>query len=491
MPFEHSFPWERGNLCREEKEAWEQDWTELADLTRDYASGALPEGNFLLDAIRRRERLGAVSPVTRSVRNHFSRCDLAVEVKWSGLAELFPTEVRQDYPVHGIFAGAPATGSGELVGRVDLRLQPAPLTAKWFLTFEGESLADTTSFQDRIRIDATSKTRIYSGTQFTWDQCGLSASPGEWNVAASVRFDRIISSGLPLRQRAAEQRVRARRAWAESDSETSVQELVAEQINSMTRSWNEAIHAYYVVPIRDRWLATNQLLPDVRIISLADRIIWTCALGAADSLPTRITPRRPISDLSADVTLAISETSFERYFSAAYGGRTLTGETMRHQFFAVGRADPHGPAVPPRDEVWQDMEVTFRDEACRVTFRDGVIQLSFSCERLRLGNTTYPPMQLLVSYRPEFSATSLVLLRDQTPEVRFLDDGGDPARFSGRQQTLRLVAQRRLARLMPAEQVISWKPTILPDGRTLATRPAGMRLSDGWWQAGLGWEIEE
>lgn len=471
----------RARLFPESQRQRHEAWCAIRDLLA--AGDWREEANWrkLRQQITFREQRGDIHPLTRSIRRQGVRNNLLLECGRAAFSAWLPWEIRQQYPIRGMFAGSWAEGTGELEGKLDLQFQSSPLTAKWLLQFSGRSRGWTRSWERRIRVTADATTDLSGTTRATWTPWRLSFEPPVVSSEAEVRFRQIDAPGTWLRRRLSQQRTLQRRQWAERDTRREAEMTLRSQFIELGEELTELEQRLAYQFGRGHWATSGRLVPEVRISSVPDLLTWQACYPSA--APGRLTTAPPWTSPCDGIRVSVAEAAIESYLTASWGGRVWRGESLVPEFSAWF-GDPDSS---PRDSEVSDLEVTFGESPFRIRLEEERIEISLQCQSLRLGGTKYPPLSVALVYEPHFDELTWSWRRLGTPQIHFEPEGSEERLVSGRQQTLRLVAQRRLSRILPETfqgDLPRWE---LSESKALRASVIRQQVASGWWQLEFEW----
>ena len=231
--------------------------------------------------------------------------------------------------------------------------------------------------------------------------------------------------------------------------------------------------------LRDRQFDLHRRAPEIRVRADADVVRLECRLETPRmfAAPTEPPPFEP----AANVTLCIAASVLEEQCLASLSGRQLSAAELSKTIGELLGA--------PADKAarQQDFRATFAEHPCDIQFASGQIRAKFYVTSFVADDVEYPAMTVDAEYNVEGRDGSLALVRQGSLRVRPLAERGEatPA-LSGRQQTLRLAAQRKLNRAL-AETYLWAGPAWETAGKQTKTLPI-LRVSveNGWLQLAFG-----
>ena len=192
----------------------------------------------------------------------------------------------------------------------------------------------------------------------------------------------------------------------------------------------------------------------------------------------------PEYEPGTEVVMCLAASALEEQGAVALGGRQMTADDLQESL-----GSPPGESKRKRRD---DFNVTFDQDPCDIRFEDGAVHARLYVTKFDSADVKYPAMTVDVAYKPEERDRGVVFVRQGrvrvTPIVR--TDGKRPV-ISGRQQTLRLAVQRKLAKVLTAELEFSGVAMPLADDEEeTKMRLERAQLVAPWLQIGLSPESE-
>jgi len=471
----------RGWLAHETPADQAAAWEKLATLLESSGDGAIDRARQIAALVAEREQLNQASGLTASIRRDLSRPNILVQARTEWLQAQLADKVEDRYAVNDVFGGARSVGSGTISGRMSCEILPSTAVGQAIFKLDGTANARTTGSSDRVTVSSRATTELHGQKRFTLDGRGLTASPATATARTSVVYDSIDSPGLRRRQAEATRQTQARRPQAEADAAAATRRSIVEQMNTSGTELTASFNRGYRDGLRDRLIDRDRNAPEIRVRAANGMLRWECLLEspglfAAPSPPPEFAP-------GADLTVSLAASALEEECHAGLAGKELTGEKL-----AEVMAEMLGDA-PATDRAAQNFRATFADRPCDVEFTAGQFRAKFYITSFHSDDVAYPAMTVDARYNVEQRGGDLALVRDGSLRVRPLatHEGEQPA-LSGRQQTLRLAAQRKLNKAFAS--TFTWPAPKLPlgSGEPVKMRIDKSQVDDGWLQISLARE---
>lgn len=468
----------RSYVARESQDTQAAAWQELATLleAREQSSGA--DIQRIAAAVTQRERLGQSSALTASIRRELSRPNIVVRVRGDWLQSLFERPINERYQVNDVFAGARSIGSGTLSANTRLRVLPSNAVGHWILSMDGSSTASSTGYGNRVRVASHATTKVRCEKQFTLDARGLTPQGATAQANTAIVYDRIDAEGLAIRRNEATRQTYARRGQAEAESAAATRRSVAARMDAQGAEMAERFSRTYREQLRDPQVGALRRAPDVRVRASADRVRWECRLEgpakfAAPSSPGEFEPE-------ADVVLSVAASALEEQSVPTFAGRTMTAGQLSK---VIGELTGETSQAPTGR---QEFTAVFAEHPCDFMLIDGEVRAKFYMTSFHSDDARYPAMTVEARYKLEENDGGVVLVRQGSVQVTSLargDENGQPT--GGRNQTLRLAAQRKLNKALPEKFVWSARALESPATDAPKLRVRRAQAEAGWLQLAL------
>jgi hypothetical protein len=468
----------RAHLTRESQEAHRAAWLELADLvaarSESYGGGHEPIARALIA----RERLGQSSPLTASMRREMSRPNVVLRARTGWLESRFVQSVSETFNVNDVFAGARSVGSGTLTAKTSCQILPSTTLGHWVLRIEGASKSSTTGNADRVSVSSRATTQIRGEKPLSIGVRGVVAGPASASATTAIVYDRIDAEGIRRRRDEAVRQTHARRGEAEAQASARAKSSVIERMNEQGARLADEFSRPYRERLRNPQLDAGRLPPEVRVRTNKDHLRWECRLEglgqfAAASSPGDFSPE-------ADVVLSFAASALEEQSVVALGGRQLTADELTKELGKLF-GDPSSASAGE-----QDFRVEFAPRPCDIEIAGGQLRAKFHMDAFASADVEYPPMTVEAVYAVQEKDGGLALVQQGKLQVKppALADGAAPVP-SGRQQTLRLGAERKLNKALAKEFFWSGPPVPGSKDKAAKMRVRGAQAEHGWLQVAL------
>jgi len=434
----------RGYLAGETRAQHTAAWQELSELLVSLASDS-SDTSRIAAAVAQRERLGEASRLTASIRKELSRPNLVVQINRAWLQSRFEQEINEPYQVNDVFAGTRSVGSGRLVGTMRAEILPSSSVGRWLLSFNGTSTARASGSQDRVQVVSRATTRVAATKPFRIDARGLSPQFGTAGAVTNIVYESIDSPGLPRRRSRAVSETNARRPQAERESAAYARRSILDRINEEAAKVAQDFNTSYHADLRDPRINALRPSPEIRMRAGAETVRWECLLEGTTTFGAPEAP--PEFGTETDVVMSVAASALEEQAMIDLAGRELNGE----QLVELLGGSPQ-EAKLESTESKDAFHVTFAADPCDVRFEERLVRVRLYITRFDSADVNYPAMAVDVSYRPEARDGRALFVRQGRVRVSPLATGdGEAPKTSGRQQTLRLAVERKLAKVLTAE----------------------------------------
>mgnify|MGYP007073179567 FL=1 len=438
----------RRYLANESAQEHAAAWKELASLLEPNADGGNDNAARIAAAVNRRERLGQGSALTASIRAEYSRPNVIFEVSTSWLQDQFLQSFEDRYDVNDVFAGTRSYGSGTISGTMRCDVLPSRSVAQARFLLDGSSVARTRGTNQGVGIVSTSHTTFHGRKQFALDAHGLSTEPATARADTSIVFNSINAPGFRRRRNEAVRRTYASRGRAEADASAATRREIVGRMNAEGNDLVARFNRSYT-ELRDRQFEAHRPTPDIRVRCDEALLRWECRLESPALFAAPGPP--PEFDSTAPIRFYMAASALEDQALASLAGRELTGEQLSETI-----AEMFGEAAEDKRNRG-DFRARFADHPLDVHFAGGQVHAKFYITSFDSDDVKYPAMTVDAHYNVEQREGELALVRQGRLNVRPLERRGEgtPA-LSGRQQTLRLAVQRKLAR----RHLHLWHPAV-------------------------------
>jgi hypothetical protein len=363
-----------------------------------------------------------------------------------------------------------------MVGSMQGIILPSTAVGQWLLRIRGTSTARTSGSEDRVSVVSRATTRVSGTKPFVLNARGLTPERASAGAVTSIEYESINASGLPRRRSAAVSETYARRPRAESESSAYARRSLLDQINAEAAQVADNFNRSYHAELRDPRINANRQGPDVRVRSSGESMRWECRLEGPARFAAPVPP--PDFEPGTEVVLSLAASALEEQGVVSLGGRQMTGKELQESF---------GPASGETDQrSSDDFNVTFDPDPCDIRFDDGAIHARLSITKFDSADVKYPSIAVDVVYKPEERDGKVVFVRQGRLRVTSIVRSDDKAPvISGRQQTLRLAVQRKLAKVLTEELVFDSVALPLSEDEETTLHVERVQLDAPWLQIGL------
>jgi hypothetical protein len=423
---------------------------EHAAAWQSIAAAAEPGGNpaKLMVLVAVREGLAQSSPLTASMRRELTFPNAVVEISTEWFKQQAMQDIDEPYQINGFYAGAATRGNGRLNGKLELAIDRAAAAATLVQGLSAVSRSASQGGRDGVSVASRATTTISGQKLFTLDGVGLRTRPATAGANTAIAYDNVFAGG-GRRGSIGTSEAYGSRSQAEADASEEAARGARSRLDGFGRQWVGDFNREYQQHFRNPWLATPQLAPVVRVSAHDGKLAWQAQLASLRGFEVR---RAPEFTSQSDATLRFSSSAIEAHAAAVYGGKYLTGaELSRAMAEMFGQRAEDEPA---------DVRVRFAARPCDVKIAGGELSCELHFSEFESGETTYPSLLVELRYKFEPRDRGVALVRAQPPKVTLVREPGDDGPLTGRQQTLRIGAQRKIAGLIGEE--FAWSEVRLP-----------------------------
>jgi hypothetical protein len=468
----------RAHLAHESQETHRDAWNQLADLIVARSESSAGSDSEIARLLRARERLGQSSPLTASIRREMSRPNIVLRARTPWLESRFVQSVTETFNVNDVFGGARSVGSGTLRAKTSCQILPSTTLGHWVLRIEGTSNSATRGGADRVSVSSRATTRIKGEKPLSIGVRGVIAGPASASATTAITYDRIDAEGIRRRRDEAVRQTHARRGEAESQASAQAKNSVLERMNEQGTKLANELSRPYRERLRNPQLDAGRMPPEVRVRTNKEHLRWECRLEGPNQFAAASTP----GDFSpeADVVLSYAASALEEQSLVALGGRQLTAEELTKELGQLFG----DPSDAPAGE--QDFQVEFAARPCDIEIADGQLRARFHMAAFASADVEYPPMTVNAVYAVQEKDGGLALVQQGKLQVKppAPADGAAPV-ASGRQQTLRVGAERKLNKALAKEFFWSGPPVPGSTDKAAKMRVRGAQAERGWLQVAL------
>jgi hypothetical protein len=431
----------RGKIVAESAEQHAVAWNELATLLAEYSNGN-PDTVKIAAAVNAREQRGEASRLTMSIRHALSQPNMVVKIDTKWLESQLQQDIDEPFDVNGVFAGTRSVGQGRLVGRMSGEVLPSSAVGRWLLRFNGTSTARATGSQDRVRVVSRATTKVAGTKPFRIDARGLTPDRASAGAISTIVYERIDADGLPRRRSQVVSETNAMRPQAERESAAYARQSILDRINQDAAKVAEDFNRSYHAELRDPRINLLRPSPEIRVRAADGAMRWECLLEGPKTFGAPEPP--PEITEESEVSMSLAASALEEQAIINLGGRDLTGQQLLERM--------NGMTGESNLRYADAFNVSFAADPVDVRFEAGQVQVRLFVTKFDSDDVQYPAMTVDVAYQPEMRDAKVVFVRQGRVRVKSLANAdGVAPKVSGRQQTLRLAVERKLAKVLTAE----------------------------------------
>lgn len=432
------------------------------------------------------EQRGLARDVTRSVRAHYWRPNLFVQVSGPMVAEGMATKVDDQREVCDLILGTSISGTGHTTGNVTAALVPSTDRATIDTWFRGHTLSDTVGANRSARIFTKARTNLLARKRlfFTGDGFASLRTSTEANTNADITGIGSTKGGFMGRivQRVASKRVAQSKQLSEEISARHAEALFSERFDAQAGERLDKANQNYYAKLKRPLMNAGAFPVRLRSSSSKDelKIVAVQAEGPQVSAPAE--PPQPPTGV--DLGVRLHETMIRNFTQSTLAGKTVNDQQMKQWMI-----DTFGklPKQLEEDEA-EDRDpwsITFAaPEPVSVQFGDDKFSITIHGSGYTSGENRYRAMNVTADYHIERDGDDLHVKRDGDLKIYppGFEQGKD--RLSVPQQTLRRLLERRFGKVFTPELELDdielagdWKQIGVLHLGNLAAR-------DGWLTAG-------
>jgi len=470
----------RSFLAGETRKQHAAAWRELGQLLEQRSSDPTVNARIAA-AVATRESLGESSQLTASIRRELSRPNLVLQMDRQWLQSQFTQQIREPYQINGVFAGTRSIGSGELVGTMRAKILPSSAVGRLQLLFYGTSTGRASGSRDRVEVTSRATTRIAATKPFQINERGLTPETALAGAVTHIVYESIYSPGFARRRNRAIDETYALRPQAERESAEYARRSILKRVNEEAAKVSRNFNASYHSDFRNPRLMALRPSPIIRVRSAEGKVRWQCLLEGPLTFGAPEPPETV--EGSMPVVLNLAASALEEQANVALAGRELSGQQLLER---MGRASAKMPAddETPADSK-DSFKVTFAADPCDFRFEEGAVHARLYITKFDSAGVRYQAMTVDVAYQPQVRDGHVVFARQGRVRATPLATAeGHAPKLSGRQQTLKLAVERKLAKVLTPE--LEGNEVKLPlTGGEVTMQAEFARLNGSWLQIGL------
>ena len=431
------------------------------------------QAGWLVSAVRRKS---PYPNLFAQASEHFIRAAMSRDIDETG-------------PVRDYILGTDIHATAHTVGELDIELGDAEDRALIHVLTRGTVESDSVGYNGPVQIYNTGTTGISARKTIVVDAEHIRALPATSKATTSTTIHDIQSNrGRQLVERFARKRASRQKSQAECIASRHAEERVNRRVDDESAELlgraEEAYHSKLRIPLTERKLFPE----DLRISSTAAYVSLASVHAGPFDLSAPSEP--PALAGEPDVAIRVHESMVNNMATGALAGMLLDEERVLAAITEMFGSLPE--ALEP-DEDSEPWGITFaRRTPIGVSFSDGQFGITIRGRKYAKGRTEYPGMNVSAAYKIEKTDAGFRAVRQGEPEV--LPPGfvpGSGKRLSAKQQGLRTMLQRRLARLF--DEVLVPEPIKFSGERSNrgALVLTQWKALDGWLVMGWQWKASE
>lgn len=439
------------------------------------------------------EQRGIAPRLTRSLRAHYWKPNLMVQVSESTIVSAMTSSVDDRRPVCDLILGTSISGEGHTTGRVTARLVPSDERATIDTWFRGHTDSKTVGANGPARIFTEARTRLlarkrlfFTGDGFTSLRTSTEAETDAdiVGIGSTKRgfMDRIV-------RRVASKRVAQSKGQSEYISARHAESLFSDRFDEQAGERLAEANRNYYAKLR-RPLMNSGAFP-TRLRSSTTRNDLSIDAVQAVGAQISAAAAAPEPQGGIDIGARLHETMIHNFTATSLAGRTIDNQQMKQWMI-----DTFGklPKQLEEDEA-EDRDpwsITFAaPEPVTVQFGDDRFSITIHGSAYTSGDNRYRAMDVTAAYRIERQGDELHVVREE--DLKIYPPGFEPGkdRLSVPQQTLRRLLERRFGKVFTPELELDdielagdWKQIGVLHLANLQSRQGW--LSAGWTRAPAG-----
>lgn len=453
----------------------------LADRLEKYRktpSGELAEEiDQLMDWL---DQAGQAGWIVKAVRQQMSHPNIFVEVSGGLVSARVAGPVDETGPVRECILKTDIHATGRTVGELKVEMVPSSDSGQMDLMFEGATETDSVGYRGKLRVFANGVTRLSARKRVSLDAEKITAGGTQSCAETDTTINGICATnGSCLLERVASRRAEKQKGEAECIASQRAEVRFNEQMDERAAKLVAQANERYSEKLR-RPLVERRLFPESVRLHTTDRALGITAMPILEgSLAAPGAP--PKSPEAADLAVRIHQTAINNLTFSALGGMMLDENRFQEILESLGTPKPG-----PDEDDGENWEITFaRRQPITVAFAKDSFSVTIRGRAFGNGRQHYAnPMNVTATYkieRADRGGWKAVRQGDLVVVPPGFKLGGGK-QLSAREQTLRKVLERRLAKFFKAE--LAPKNLVMKEeGRA----PVELQLSR--WEADNGWLV--
>jgi hypothetical protein len=426
---------------------------------------------------------GQATNVVHSLRNTFSRPNVAVLVGEQLVQTVVSQNVNESRPVNDCILGTRIIGTATMNGQVSATLMPSTGAARINVALTGTVYSNNIGHNGPVRVRTSGVGQVFASRAMSINESGIDLDP----VYVEARMQNQINSiepkpwlGRRLIKKIASKKAAQQKPQTDRIANFKFRTQVTEQFTTQT---NEQAATGIPDFMRDARpvLKRLSLVEPTRLWGSTENAIFIDATFRRSDQMTTVVSRPRITGLYA-VAVQIHESAINNAATPILAGRTVNEQQLAELIEATGRELPIGDS-DSEDGEQPPFEITFsRLRPVIFEARDQLIRVGVRGTRFAQGSREIRrAMEISTVYKPQTLANGSVILK-RVDEVG-VDFPGDK-RLSVSQAGLKSTIQKKFSRVFP--ETLLDQPLKVPDTVELEAirgkvfQPRMVDAMDGW-----------
>jgi hypothetical protein len=429
------------------KDTYQKHLTDLTERLQAYAQQPKTDDSIAIGkALGWLEKYGQAKDLIESVRKHYWKPNLYVQLSEDMLKTGVETDVDEHMPVEEVILGTSITGQANLRAQLSLDLVPSEHGAAFDILLLGTTASTNVGYNGPVTIYSQGLTTMDGRKRVFVDAHGFTAEPARaacqttstindiaarFNIVRNIAWNKATAS-QPEAEAIASERA-ARRLEARMDEEAA--ELLQQANDLFSEKFRKPLVRRDAFPKTLRINTTDEALLITALETCSDQ------LGAPNDPPA-------LND-KYDLAVRVHESLVANSTQAVWGGVTLTDERLQEIAFNLTGSIPDELAVSEENDPWS---ITFASERpIEVRFDDQGLSVWIRGTRFTRGDQEIKrSLEIAAKYRVEKGAHGVKLTRLGDVEVNFAKSN---TRQSVQQVAMRTFMKKKFEQLFKAEVV--------------------------------------
>jgi hypothetical protein len=418
---------------------------------------------------------GQATNVVHSLRNTFSRPNVAVLVGEQLVQTVVSQNVNESRPVNDCILGTRIIGTATMNGQVSATLMPSTGAARINVALTGTVYSNNIGHNGPVRVRTSGVGQVFASRAMSINESGIDLDP----VYVEARMQNQINSiepkpwlGRRLIKKIASKKAAQQKPQTDRIANFKFRTQVTEQFTTQTNEQAATGIPDFMQDARPM-LKRLSLVEPTRLWGSTENAIFIDATLRRSDQMTTVVSRPRITGLYA-VAVQIHESAINNAATPILAGRTVNEQQLAELIEATGRELPIGDSdsedsdsedsdsedSDSEDEEQSPFEITFsRLRPVIFEARDQLIRVGVRGTRFAQGSREIRrAMEISTVYKPQTLANGSVILK-RVDEVG-VDFPGDK-RLSVSQAGLKSTIQKKFSRVFP--ETLLDQPLKVPD----------------------------